>query len=100
MGSAPPRPPPVCAQCGADIPARAQACPACGADERTGWRESSLYDGLDLPDSAWDDDDATGDPLPAHRAPTSGRPGQLAWYWWATGLGLLIVLLLTFLGLR
>ena len=39
-----------CAQCGADIPRDAHACPACGADERTGWREQNIYDGLDLPD--------------------------------------------------
>ena len=42
--------PPSCAACGADIPAGARACPECGADERTGWREASLYDGLDLPE--------------------------------------------------
>lgn len=43
-------PPDECANCGAAIPADAKACPECGADERTGWREESVYDGLDLPD--------------------------------------------------
>lgn len=43
-------PPDFCAVCGADIPAGSLACPECGADERTGWREQSIYDGLDLPD--------------------------------------------------
>jgi predicted nucleic acid-binding Zn ribbon protein len=38
-----------CAICGAAIPPKARACPECGADERTGWREQSVYDGLDLP---------------------------------------------------
>ena len=28
-----------CAVCGAAVPPKALACPACGADERTGWRE-------------------------------------------------------------
>lgn len=42
--------PEVCANCGSAIPPRARACPACGADERTGWREASVYDGIDLPD--------------------------------------------------
>ena len=52
-----PRPPPEeCANCGAVIPRGAKACPECGADERTGWRETSGYDGLDLPDEAWRDD--------------------------------------------
>ncbi|PTY07345.1 zinc ribbon domain-containing protein [Opitutaceae bacterium EW11] len=45
------RPPPYCAQCGAEIPPNARACPECGADERTGWDEVSIYDGLDLPEA-------------------------------------------------
>jgi uncharacterized OB-fold protein len=44
------RAPATCAVCGVDIPPSALACPDCGADERTGWREQSIYDGLDLPD--------------------------------------------------
>ena len=42
--------PAECANCGAAIPRRARACPECGADERTGWRENDAtrYDGLDL----------------------------------------------------
>lgn len=86
----PERPPPSeCAQCGAEIPRTARACPECGADERTGWRESSVYDGLDLPDAAWTDDAA---------AARSGRPGSsrdvngLPWYWWCVGVGLLLLL--------
>lgn len=45
------RAPDVCANCGAAIPPKALACPSCGADERTGWREASVYDGVDLPDT-------------------------------------------------
>lgn len=41
-----------CPVCGAEVPAKARACPECGADERTGWNEDATrYDGLDLPDS-------------------------------------------------
>ena len=61
--------PAECAVCGAAIPAGARACPACGADERTGWREPSLYDGLDLPDEAF-----AGDRPEPDR--NSGRQGQ------------------------
>ena len=46
------------------IPRRAHACPACGADERTGWREQSIYDGLDLPDE---------EPAPGSSLSQSGR---------------------------
>jgi hypothetical protein len=82
-------PPPECAQCGADIPPRAHACPECGADERTGWREQSIYDGLDLPEPA---DDTT--------APPPRRSGRLAWYWVVTIVAVLLLLVLSALGLR
>jgi len=44
------RTPDHCANCGAAIPPKAKACPECGADERTGWSEQSIYDNLDLPE--------------------------------------------------
>ncbi len=87
-----PPPPPECAQCGADIPPHARACPECGADERTGWRESSIYDGLDLPD---DSDTASTAPRIPDR-----RVNGLPWYWWCVGVALLLFIGLTFLGLR
>lgn len=97
MAAAHRRPPPdECANCGADIPPRAKSCPECGADEQTGWRETDIYDGLELPDEAWGDDTSDDSIRPL----ASGRPGQLAWYWWATGFFLLVALLMTFLGLR
>ena len=46
----------VCPNCGTDVDAGATACPECGSDERTGWSENSIYDGLDLPDEAFDED--------------------------------------------
>ena len=61
-----PAPPAECAQCGADIPPRAHACPGCGADERTGWREQSVYDGLNLPDEDTDNDYTIDDKVTAH----------------------------------
>ena len=95
--SSKPRPPPEeCANCGTEIPRGAKACPECGADERTGWRETSGYDGLDLPDAAWQDDD---DESAAKRRPTPRRVNGIAWYWWCIGAVLLALLALNFLGL-
>lgn len=80
-------PPAECANCGADIPRNARACPECGADERTGWRESSIYDGLDLPDY-----ETTG------ATDNARRPVSV--FWILVGVGLLILLVLSALGLR
>lgn len=70
--------PEECANCGAEIPRNARACPECGADERTGWREQSIYDGLDLPDPEPDPNDK------------STQPG-LALGWKIAGLALILL---------
>ena len=80
--------PPERAQCGEDIPRGARACPGCGADERTGWREVDPVDGLDLP----------GDEEPRREDPR--KVNGLAWYWWAVGVALLLLLGLGMLGRR
>lgn len=65
--------PDECANCGTPIPPGAKACPECGADERTGWRETSVYDGLDLP---CDTSEVNPETQPSHRV------NGIAWYWW------------------
>jgi hypothetical protein len=82
-------PPSECAQCGAAIPPRALACPECGADERTGWRETSIYDGLELPDTAWSDDNAEGSPASRN---ANRHVNGIPWYWWCVGVALLLFL--------
>ena len=87
-----PLPPPAeCANCGAAIPRNARTCPECGADERTGWRETSLYDDLDLPESAWDDES---------KPPKTPRVNGVPWYWWCVGTVLLALLIAGLIGLR
>ncbi|MEN9841699.1 MAG: hypothetical protein RL376_1499 [Verrucomicrobiota bacterium] len=77
--------PPECPVCGADLPPHARVCPECGADKNTGWDEDTTrYDGLDLPDSAFSDDSAP--PSPPRRR--SGRPHP-AWLLVALGLAAL-----------
>ena len=52
------KPPATCPVCGEEVSPNAKACRECGADENSGWKEDAhLYDGLDLPDEAWDDND-------------------------------------------
>ena len=87
-----PRPPPAtCANCGAAIPSRARVCPHCGADERTGWRESSIYDGIDLPDAAFDDESS--------RRPARHARRTVPWYWLVTALVLAVGLILAAIAL-
>ena len=93
--SATKRPPPAeCANCGASIPRHAKACPECGADERTGWRETSVYDDLDLPESAWSGDNDT------EKKPQTARVNGVPWYWWTAGVVLLLLLVGGLIGLR
>jgi hypothetical protein len=80
------KPPPAeCANCGTTLPRGARACPECGADERTGWRDTSIYDGLDLPEKAFEEDGSSNKPPPVKRV------NGIAWYWWVVAVGLLIL---------
>ena len=85
------RAPENCANCGAEIPPHARACPECGADEWTGWEEQDIYDGLDLPE---DDDE------PAKTAPArQWRPAN-GWFWWYIALVLILLFALAAIGWR
>ena len=49
--------PAVCPVCGEEVPCDALACPECGADERSGWREGALaHDGAGLAEEDFDHD--------------------------------------------
>ncbi len=39
----------ICPNCGSEVPVKSLSCPECGSDEKTGWSEDTMYDGLDLP---------------------------------------------------
>jgi hypothetical protein len=86
--------PAECPVCGAEVPSGARACPNCGADERSGWNEETTqYDGLDLPDSAFDPDDS------AHQSDQNRNRTPTGVSWLTRGiaagmLALIIVLVL------
>ena len=80
-----------CANCGAAIQPNARACPECGADERTGWAEQDIYDGLDLPE-----DEETQE-----RNNRSRQNRQTnRWFWLYVAIVLFLLLTLGAFGLR
>ena len=79
------RAPDVCPVCGEDVPPNALACPECGADHQTGWKES-IYDGLDLPD-----DDFDYDEFVQQEFGSSIKPTAIKLRWWITAIILIIL---------
>ena len=82
--------PAICPVCDEDVPPKAKACPNCGADERSGWREDALiYDGLDLPDEAWGDGPESSSSRPSHQPAliwrVAGALALLGMLWWIVG---------------
>jgi len=85
----PPRfqPPETCPICGEEVPPRALACPECGADENSGWRE----DGED--EESFDYDEFVEREFKAGRPRRSLHPLWIvtaiillaAFFWWMAG---------------
>lgn len=81
--------PEICPVCGEEVPAEALACPECGADERSGWRENTgATDGLDLPDEEF----AYGEFVQREFGPSPVKPEGIAWAWWAAAVAALLAL--------
>ena len=88
------QPPETCPVCGEDVPRTARACPECGADERSGWKEdAAIYDALDLPN-----DDEEREAVDGLRVSERKRRSTLKLFWQAIAalvfLALLIFILL------
>lgn len=93
-------PPTECPVCGETVPRGAKACPGCGADERSGWNDDDTrYDGLDLPDEAFrdeeDDDGASDEPSTKSTARKPARRGTTGWFWLLVAGVLLVMLILS-----
>jgi hypothetical protein len=85
-----PDPPDECGQCSASIPRGAWACPACGADEETGWDANPwLPDegSADIPDP---DEEPDYDALGIPGMPRSVRARVIAFVAIVTALSLFI----------
>ena len=91
-----PRTPEVCPVCEEDVPRDARACPQCGADHNSGWREDAgNYDGVDLPEHDFNYDDFV-----RQEFGSQAKPAGLKTIWWIVGIALIIVLILYFSAAR
>src|SRR5207253_2927273 len=86
-----PKAPAVCPVCGEDVYRGALACPECGADHNSGWRDDAyVNDGLDLPDDEFDYDEFT-----RREFGGSAKPAGMKTVWWIAGVLLLIVMIVS-----
>ena len=78
--------PAVCPVCHHEVPRSALACPECGADHNSGWREDAdTYQGLDLPDEDFNYAQFVrvefGSPI---------KPAGIKTIWWLTAILIII----------
>ncbi len=82
-----------CPICGGRVPAKAKACPHCGACDKTGWNEEATSsDGLDLPDDTFDYDQFVQEEFG-----TPAKPKPFAKIWRITGIVLALVVVILIL---
>ena len=86
--------PETCPNCGAEVPPNARACPACGADEQTGWSEEAHIGGLDLPDDSFDYDKFVDREFGKKKV----LPFGISWFWWLVAIVLVVLFTLIVLG--
>lgn len=90
------QPPEICPVCGEDVPRNAKACPECGADEESGWKEGALEtDGVDLPDDDFDyekfvEEEFGGGP----------KKASIQWVWWVAAVVVFVALAMLILSGR
>lgn len=78
--------PAVCPVCDHEVPRGALACPECGADHNSGWREDAeTYEGLDLPD-----EDFNYDQFVREEFSSSIKPAGIKTIWWLTAILIII----------
>jgi len=76
------KPPEACPVCGEDVPRDSLACPECGADHNSGWREDAdAYDALDLPGEDFNYDEFIRAEFGSVR-----KPAGIKTFWWITAV--------------
>lgn len=83
----------ICPNCGADVPAKAKACPECGSDEKTGWSENTVYDGTGIEDP----DEFDYDDFVRREFGKGARRSRREWLWWVIAVAVLVAFLLLFI---
>ncbi|PYI80986.1 MAG: hypothetical protein DME26_20660 [Verrucomicrobia bacterium] len=89
-------PPEFCPNCGAEVPARAKACPECGSDEKTGWSDRATSQRLDLPDDEFDYDQFIKEEFGGKSRQI--RPKGINWFWWLVAIIAVAILVWWLLG--
>lgn len=83
--------PEICPVCGSDVPPWALACPECGADHETGWKEEVAEDEAPFPsDLAIGEESFDYDEFVEKEFGGGGaKPRGVGWTWWIVTLLLL-----------
>ena len=78
--------PEVCPVCGEDVPRGAMACPECGADHNSGWKEDAdRIDAVDLPDEDFSYAEFVQREFGSSLKPVATKP-----LWWIVALLLIV----------
>ena len=84
--------PDVCPVCGEDVPRASLACPECGADHNSGWRQDAdTYDAVDVPDEDFNYDEFIHKEFGLAR-----KPAGLKIVWWIAAIVLIILVVIYF----
>lgn len=82
--------PEICPVCGEDVPRNALACPECGADHNSGWREDAdATDALGGIDGDFDYDEFVQEEFRS-----GAKPRGIRVIWWISAIVLLLALVL------
>ncbi|HEY2342622.1 MAG TPA: zinc ribbon domain-containing protein [Chthoniobacteraceae bacterium] len=82
--------PEICPVCGEDVPPKALACPECGADHESGWKEGAEIESFDPTDDEFDYDSFVEKEFGGDRSP---KPHDIKWIWWITAIAVVAVFL-------